>query len=187
MLKAEYSVVQTEMKVGVVEKRIPAVPYLPRLKAALDFEPLRALVADCYVAGLGAPAEDPVRRLKLRLLQFPYDLSDSQGLRQAQVNVAFRFLLDFSRESPLPVPSLLSQFRTRLGGERFTRGFNEILRQGRAQGLVKARLRLKEAPQLIANIAIPSTRRLVAQRREQVRAAAQCFSAGRGGGPPGPN
>ena len=177
MLKAEYSVVPTEMDVGVVEKRIPADPYLRRLKAALDFEPLRALVADCYVAGLGAPAEDPVRRLKLRLLQFPYDLSDSQGLRQAQVNVAFRFLLDFSRESPLPVPSLLSQFRTRLGGERFTRGFNEILRQGRAQGLVKDRLRLKEAPQLIANIAIPSTRRLVAQRREQVRAAAQCFTA----------
>ena len=59
--------------------------------------------------------------LKLSLLQFQYDLSDSQVLRQAQVNVAFRFFLDLSLESLLPVPSLLSQFRTRLGTERFER------------------------------------------------------------------
>jgi len=104
-----------------------------------------------------------VRLLKRSLLQFQYDLSDSQVVRQAQVNVAFRFFLDLSVESPLPVPSLLSQFRTRLGVERFTQIFNEILRQARAQGLVKDRLRLKDATHLIANIAIPSTLQLVAQ------------------------
>lgn len=127
---------------------------------------------------MGAPAEDPVRLLKLSLLQFQYDLSDSQVLRQAQVNVAFRFFLDLALESPVPVPSLLSQFRTRLGVDRFTRVFNEILRQGRAQGLVKDRLRLKEATQRIATIALPSTLRLVAQTREQVLQAAECFAAG---------
>jgi transposase len=161
----------------IFERLIPADHYLRRLKAAINFEPLRALVADCYAKGVGAPAEDPVRMLKLGLLQFQYDLSDSHVLRQAQVNVAFRFFLDLSVESPLPVPSLLSPFRTRLGVERFTRVFNEILHQGRAQGLVKARLRLQEATHLIANIAIPSTLRLVAQTREQLLTAAECFSA----------
>src|SRR6266481_5940969 len=178
MLKAEYVVTPTEMDLVVFEKLIPADHYLRRLKAAIDFEPCRALVADCYVEGRGAPAEDPVRLLKLSLLQFQYDLSDSHVLRQAQVNVAFRFFLDLSLESPLPVPSLLSQFRTRLGVDRFTRVFNEILRQGRAQGLVKDRLRLKDATHLIANIALPSTLRLVAQTREQVLKAAACFAAG---------
>jgi len=177
MLKADYYVAPTDIDRLVFEKLIPADHYLRRLKAAVDFEPLRALVADCYVEGLGAPAEDPVRMLKLSLLQFQYDLSDSQVLRQAQVNVAFRFFLDLSLESPLPVPSLLSQCRTRLGVERFQRVFNEILRQARAQGLVKDRLRLKDATHLIANIAIPSTLRLVAQTREQVLAAAECFAA----------
>ena len=81
----------------VFDKLIPADHYLRRLKAAIDFEPFRALVADCYAVGMGAPAEDPVRMLKLSLLQFQYDLSDSQVLRQAQVNVAFRFFLDLSR------------------------------------------------------------------------------------------
>src|SRR6476659_9654944 len=177
MLKAEYVVTPTEMDLVVFEKLIPADHYLRRLKAAIDFEPCRALVADCDAAGMGAPAEDPVRLLKLSLLQFQYDLSDSQAVRHAQVNVAFRFFLDLSLDSPLPVPSLLSQFRTRLGVERFTRIFNEILRQARAQGLVKDRLRLKDATHLIANIAIPSTLRLVAQTRAQLLSAAESFAA----------
>ena len=128
MLRAEYVVRPTEMDLMVFEKLIPADHYLRRLKAAIDFEPCRALVANCYAAGMGAPAEDPVRLLKLSLLQFQYDLSDCQVLQHAQVNVAFRFFLDLSLESPLPVPSLLSQFRTRLGVERFTQLFTASLR-----------------------------------------------------------
>jgi transposase len=176
MLKADYYSVPSEVDVVVFEKLIPADHYLRRLKAAIDFEPLRALVAECYAAGMGAPAEDPVRMLKLSLLQFHYDLSDSQVVRQAQVNVAFRFFLDLSLESALPVPSLLSQFRTRLGSERFTQIFNEILRQARVHGLVRDRLRLKDATHVIANIAIPSTLRLVAQTREQLLTAAEGFA-----------
>ena len=86
-------------------KLLPADPYLRRLKATIDSEPLRALGADWYAAGMGAPAEEPVRRLNLRLLQLQYDLSAGQVLRQARVNIAFRFFLDLSVESPLPVPS----------------------------------------------------------------------------------
>src|SRR5437899_10608324 len=177
MLKTDYSGAPPALVLLRCEKLIPADHSLRRLKAAINFEPVRALVADCYGEGRGAPAEDPGRLRKLSLLQFQYDLSESQVLRQAQGNVAFRFLLDFSLESALPVASLLSQSRTRLGVERFTRVFNEILRQGREHGLVKDRLRLKDATHLIANIAIPSTLRLVAQTREQLLNAAECFAA----------
>jgi len=166
-----------ELELVVFEKLIPADHYLRRLKAAIDCEPCRALVADCYAAGMGAPAVDPVRLRKLSLLQFQYDLSDSQVLRQAQVNVAFRFFLDLSLESLLPVSSLLSPCRTRLGEERCARIFNAILPQARAQGLVKDRVRLKDAPPLIATSAIPSTLQVVAQTREHVRVAAEGFAA----------
>ena len=91
--------------------------------------------------------------------------------------MAFRFFLDLSVESPLPVPSLLSQFRTRLGEERFTRVFNELLRQARTRGLVKDRRRWKDATPLIATGAIPSTLRLGAQTREQLLQAAERFAA----------
>src|SRR2546422_4915270 len=128
MLKTDYYGAQTALDLLICKKLIPADHSLRRLKAAINFEPVRALVADCYGEGRGAPAEDPVRLLNLSLLQFQYDLSDSHVLRQAQVNVAFRFFLDLALESSLPVSSLLSQSRTRLGVERFTRVFNEILR-----------------------------------------------------------
>ena len=88
-----------------------------------------------------------------------------------------RFFLDLALDSELPVPSLLTQFRARLGAERFGQVFHEILRQARAAGLVKDRLRLKDATHLIANIALPSALRLVAQTREQLLSAAESFAA----------
>jgi transposase len=47
MLRAEYAVAPTELDLVVFEKLIPAAHYLRRLKAAIDFEPCRARVADC--------------------------------------------------------------------------------------------------------------------------------------------
>ena len=69
-------------------------PIIICAKAAIDCEPCRARGTDGDAAGMGAPAEAPVRLLKLSLLQFQYDLSESQVVRHAQVNVAFRFFLD---------------------------------------------------------------------------------------------
>src|SRR2546427_6693841 len=103
MLKTDYYGAPTDLDLLRCEKLIPADHSLRRLKAAINFEPVRALVADCYGEGRGAPAEDPGRLRNLRLLQFPYDLSESQVLRPAPGHVAFRFLLGFSLESALPV------------------------------------------------------------------------------------
>ena len=177
MLKAEYAVAPMERDLGVFEKRIPAGHSRRRLKAGIDCAPWRARVADGYTAGMGAPAEDPVRRLKLRLLQFQYDLSESQVMRQAQVHGAFRFFLDLSLDSSVAVPRGLSQFRTRVGGERFTPLFTELVRQARTQGLVKDRLRVKDAPHVSATSAIPSTWQVVGQTREQVLVSAEGFAA----------
>lgn len=176
MLKSNYEVELTPFDLLVFETFVPADHYLRRLKAALDFTPLRALVADCYSPDQGRGALDPVWLFKLSLLQFHYDLSDDGVIRQAQVNVAFRFFLDCPAQTPLPEPSLLSQFRTRLGADRFAKVFHEILRQARAAGLVKDRLRLKDATHLIANIAVPTTLRLVAQTRDRLLAAAAPFA-----------
>jgi transposase len=176
MLKNNYDVKLTSFDLLVFETVVPADHYLRQLKAALDFSALRALVADCYSPDQGRGAIDPVLLLKLLLLQFHYGLSDDGLIRQAQVNLAFRFFLDLPLQAALPEPSLLSQFRTRLGAERFARVFQEILRQARAAGLVKDRLRLKDATHLIANIAVPATIRLVAQTREQLLAAAEAFT-----------
>jgi transposase len=175
MLKENYYTEPTEIDTLVFEKLVPPDHYLRQVKQCIDFERCRDLVKDCYSAAMGRTAEDPVRMIKLGFLQFHYRLSDREVLAAAQVNVAFRFFLDLSLESRLPVPSLLTQFRTRLGVERYQILFDQVVTQAREQGLVRDRLRLKDATHVLANIAVPSTLGLVAQARQRLLEAARAY------------
>ena len=176
MLKADYTPELTPLDYQLFSQLVLEDHYLRRLKAAVDFSPLRPLLADCYSPEMGRSALDPVCLLKLLLLQFHYGWSDESVIQQAQVNVAMRFFLDWPLAAPLPDPSLLTHFRKRLGAERLQRVFDEILKQARAAGLVKDRLRLKDATHVIANIAVPATIQLIAQVREKLLATAESFA-----------
>jgi transposase len=160
----------------VFDKLVPQDHYLRRVKAVIDFERFRRKVKDCYSPDMGRTAEDPVLLIKLEFLEFQYNLSDRDVIEQARVNVAFRFFLDLSLDSQLPVPSLLTQFRSRLGQGRHQALFDEVVSQARAKGLVKDRLRLKDATHVIANIAIPSTIELVAKTREHLLDSARPYA-----------
>lgn len=168
MLKSDYYIEPTELDLVVFEKLVPPDHYLCQVKAIVDFEFVLNEVQGCYSETMGRSAIDPVRLFKLEYLIFHYGLSDRRVIVDAQVNVAYRYFLDLSLDSPLPAPSLLSQFRTRLGEERYQRLFEGIVAQARERGLVKDRLRLKDATHVIANIAIPATIQLVAQVREKL-------------------
>ena len=176
MLKADYYTQPNELDQLMFEKLVPAEHYLRKVKAVIDFESMRALVADCYSADMGRGAEDPVLMIKLGFLQFHYGLSDREVLQDAQVNVAFRLFLDLSLDSRLPSVGLLSQFRTGLGSERYQALFDAVVGQARERGLVKDRLRLKDATHVIANIAVPSAIRLVAQMRARLLSSAELYA-----------
>jgi len=178
MLKPSYYTEPTEIDRLVFDKLIPEDHYVRKVKAGIDFECFRDEVRDCYSPHMGRGAEDPVRMIKLELLQFQYRLSDREVIAQAQVNVAFRFFLDLSLESALPDPSLLSQFRSRLGEGRHRQLFDNLVSQARAKGLVKDRLRIKDATHIIANIAIPSTIALVAKTRDQLLDRSRPYALG---------
>lgn len=176
MLKTNYELELSEMDRLIFDQLVPDKHYLRQLKETLDFTPCRALVAECYAPKMGRGAIDPVRLLKLLLLGEHYALADEKLMQMAQVNVAFRYFLDWPLAVPLPEPSLLSQFRRRLGTERFQKIFHEILSQARRAGLVQDRLRLKDATHVIANVAIPATLELVAQMRTKLLDAAETFA-----------
>jgi transposase len=177
MLKPNYDVEPTAVDRQVFDALIAKDHYLRRLKQVIDFEAMRPLMADAYSATMGRGAEDPVRMLKLSLLQAHYDLSDRDVIARAAVDVSFRFLLDLSLESPLPDPSSLVYFRRRLGPERFRAIFDHVVAQARTHGLVGDRLRLKDATHLLASVAIPTTLQLVAQARDHLLRAAEPFAA----------
>jgi IS5 family transposase len=109
-------------------------------------------------------------------LQYHYNLSDRQVIEQSQYNMAFRYFLGLSLQSSLPHPTLLTVFRERLGVERHQRVFDALVGQARERGLVKDRLRLKDATHMIANIAIPSAIALVAAARQRLLAAVQPYA-----------
>lgn len=175
MLKSDYHIEPTELDLIIFEKLVPADHYLRQVKAIIDFEFVLPAVRECYSETMGRSGIDPVRLFKLEFLMFQYDLSDREVMAAAQVNVAYRYFLDLSLDNTLPVPSLLSQFRKRLGKERYQRLFDGIVAQARERGLVKDRLRLKDATHVIANIAIPATIRLVAQVREKLLESLQPY------------
>jgi transposase len=173
MLRPWLHVPPSDLDQQVFEALVSDNHYLRRVKATVDFETLRPILAESYPSPTGRPAVEPVLLLKLEFLEYQYDLSDREVIEQAGVNVAFRFFLDLSLHSGLPHHTQLTYFRERLGVDQHRRVFDALVAQARQHGLVKDRLRLKDATHIIANIAIPSTIQLVAQTRERVLAAAE--------------
>jgi transposase len=152
--------------------------YLRRVKTLINFDRLRGLLAATYSPDHGRPAIEPLLLLKLEFLQYQYNHSDRQVIEQARCNMAYRFFLDLSLHSPLPHHTLLTYFRQRLGVARHQQIFDALIGQAREHGLVKDRLRLKDATHVIANIAIPTTIVLVAQSRERLLQALVPWAAG---------
>ncbi len=176
MLRASYAPMLSEQDQLIFDTLVPADHYLRQVNAVVDFERYRAPMACCYHATDGRPADDPVVLLKLGFLQTHYNLSDREVIAAAQVNVAFRYFLNLALTDALPHPSLLTVFRARLGEDLYQQIFDGVVSQARAAGLVKDRLRLKDATPVIANIAIPSTIRLIAQVRQRLLATSEPFA-----------
>jgi transposase len=151
--------------------------YLRRVKTVIDFERFRSLLAATYSPDQGRPAIEPLLLLKLEFLEYQYNLSDRQVIEHARCNMAYRYFLDLSLHSPLPHHTLLTYFRQRLGVERHQQIFDALVGQAREHGLVKDRLRLKDATHVIANIAIPTAIVLVAQSRERLLQALAPWAA----------
>jgi transposase len=155
------------------------VPRDHELRRALELVPwddFEKTLAIYYCPDKGRPAAPPVLMLKLEFLRYQFGLSDRQVMKRAETDAAFRYFLQISCGEPLPDPSLLSHFRGRLGETGFRHVFNRVVAVARKQGLVKDRLRLKDATHVIANIAVPSTLGLVAQARNRLLAAAEPFA-----------
>jgi transposase len=155
---------------------VPEDHFLRRLLHTVDFEQFRPLLESAY-EGFGRPPLDCLFMLKLELLARHYRLSDREVITATRFNIAYRLFLGISLKSPLPHPTLLTYFRQRVGPERLQQVFDNVVTQARRLGLVKDRLRLKDATHVLANIAVPSTILLVANIRDRLLQALQPFAA----------
>jgi transposase len=146
--------------------------YLRHVAVHIDFERFRPRLAEAYSLGLGRPAIDPVRMLKILFLRFQYKLSDRQVMERTKTDMAFRWFLDLPLAERVPNHTDGTYFRKRIGAERFTQVFQDLVSQAREAGLVKDRLRLKDATHLFADAADVQPLQLAAQVRERLLHAA---------------
>jgi transposase len=163
----------------VFEAFVPSDHHLREALELIPWDNFHKTLAPYYSRDEGQPAKPPVMLLKLEYLRYHYGLSDRQVIERAKTDIAFRYFLQVDRYDRLVDPSLLCYFRGRLGREGFRKVFREVVGMARAYGLVKDRLRIKDASHVIANIAVPTTLALIAQTRDKLLAAAEPFDATR--------
>jgi len=176
MLQSEEFVPLSGFERQLFTQLVPEDDFLRRLQPLIDFERFRPLLAQHYCPDNGRPSLDPLMMLKLDLLSMHYRWSDRELMRHAQVNMAVRLFLNIGCQTKLPHHTSMTYFRNRVGADAIQEIFHGVLGQAREMGLVRDRLRLKDATHVIANIAIPSTIRLVAETRDEVLDAAEPFA-----------
>lgn len=156
----------------VYETVVPPDHYLRKVLQVVPWNDFYQILASYYSRDKGRPAESPVTMLKLEYLRYHHNLSDREVIARCVTDLAFRHFLQLPLRGWLPDPSSLCIFRGRLGSKGFRQVFDQVVHVAREHGVVKDRLRIKDATHVIANIAVPSAIALVAQTREKLLAAA---------------
>jgi transposase len=165
----------TEFDVRAFEAYVPPDHFLRKALLVIPWDSFQDKLESYYSVDLGRPPELPVLMLKLEYLRYQYQLSDRQVILRAQTDLAFRYFLQVDMHHPLPDPSSLCRFRGRLGEKGFCEVFDLVVGSARHNGLVRDRLRIKDATHILADIHIPTTLALVAQTRDRLLTAAEPF------------
>ena len=155
---------------------VPKNHYLRKVAQVVPWDDFYELLTPYYCPDKGRPAESPVLMLKLEYLRYHHNLSDREVIERAETDMAFRYFLQYPLGWKLPDASSLCIFRGRIGIAGFRKIFRKLIAVAREYGVVKDRLRLKDATHVIGNLTVPSAVALVAQIRDKLLAAAEPFA-----------
>lgn len=152
----------------VEQQLLPKEHELLDIDAKVDFSFVEEEVADLYCSNTGRPSYPPEQMFRILFLEYYYNLSDVEVVKQLQVNILFRRFVRLLLEDQIPDDSSLSVFRSRLGEDRFQRLFERLIGQCQGKGLLGDRLKLIDATHLIADVAIPNMIKLLRDGRGRV-------------------
>jgi len=160
----------------IYDSVVPADHFLVDALEAIHWDSFVDLLTPYYSEKSGRPARTPLVMLKLEYLRYQYNLSDRDVISRAETDLAFRQFLQIRLTAALPHPTLLCQFRGRLGQDGFRKVFDRVVAEARENGFVKDRLRIKDATHVIGNLAVPTALALMAQSRDKLLSAAKEFA-----------
>jgi transposase len=159
------------------DQLVPFDHWLRQAEQLIDFQTLRRLIEPYYRKTTGAPGVEPAVLVKLALVMFHDNLSDGQAWERVKTDLSYRWFLGLGRNDHLPERTVMNKFRARLGSEGFQALFHAVLEQARGHGLVRDRLRIKDATHVVANIAVAAGLNLLAQARNRLLSAAEPFDS----------
>jgi len=160
----------------IFERLIPKDHLLVLINSIIDFSFVYDIVKDKY-SEIGRKSEDPVMMLKICLLQFLYNLSDSKVIKRIQTDIAFRWFLGLSLDDEVPDDTTICHFRTnRMGEENFDKFFSEIVKKCIEKNIVKSKRYLIDTTDVAANVKYPSNKRLICDAFRKVIRELQKFN-----------
>jgi transposase len=173
MLDPRYEVLFriTEEDSRIYTRVLPSQSMLLDALRTIEWGAFDAELREFYCEDRGQPSYPPLVMFKFELLRYFYRLSDRDVVERSQTDLLFRYFLGIGLAAPLPHPTSLVRFRGRIGAEGFTKLFDRLVTQARAAGLIRDRLRIKDASHIIANVAVPTTLALLAQLRDKMLTA----------------
>jgi transposase len=105
--------------------------------AAVDFSFVRRLTARFY-SHTGQPSVDPVVLFRMALLGYLYGVTSERRLvQEIDLNLAYRWFIDYDLDEAIPDHSVLSKARRRFGPSIYQAFFAEIVRQCDRAGLIR--------------------------------------------------
>jgi len=123
----------------IEEYFLPKEHELLKIKKEVDFSFIEEETKDLYAKVAGRTSYPPVLIFKILFLEFYYNLSDVEAVKQLKFNVLFRYFAQVKIEEPLPDDTSLVVFRKRLGEERFERIFDKFIKQCEKNGLFRGK------------------------------------------------
>ncbi|QIB26855.1 transposase [Caloranaerobacter azorensis] len=97
---------------SILYNKISEDHLLKQINRAVDFSFVNDMFEDCYCKYYGRLAKEREMMIKLLVLEYLYNLSDKEAIREANLNIAYMWFLGINPEEELPDASLLSKFRT---------------------------------------------------------------------------
>lgn len=152
----------------IEEYFLPKEHELLKIKENVGFSFIEEQTKDLYAKEMGRPSHPPVFMFKILFLEFYYNLSDVEVVKQLKFNVLFRYFTGLKAEDPIPDDTSLVVFRRRLGEKRFERIFDEFVNQCKDKGLLHEKLKVIDATHIMADVAIPNTISLLREGRRRV-------------------
>ena len=152
----------------IEEYFLPKEHELLEIKEKIDFSFIEKETGGLYTKTVGRNSYPPEVMFKILFLEFYYNLSDVEVVKQLKFNVLFRYFVELKAKEPIPDDTSLLVFRKRLGEERFERIFDKFVKQCEEKGLLRGKLKVIDATHIIADVAIPNTVNLLKEGRKRI-------------------